>query len=69
MSGYNEWRIVEKKNHLAVHQLFGQSESSARRFLAETVPIYCNRKYYMDKTLTPDDFEVLGPAPTKKAQS
>lgn len=54
-----QWMIVEKNNHNAVHQHFGQSKETAIRFLAETVPVYVARGYYSDKTLTQDSFEVI----------
>lgn len=50
-------KIIEKKNHLAIHGLF-DSRESAEKFLKETIPIYCTRGYFMDKTLKPEDFEV-----------
>ena len=52
------FRLVEKANHLAVHGLF-YSRATAERFLRDTVPEYVRRGYYMDKTLTADDFEVI----------
>ena len=60
MSIHKDWRIVEKKNHLAVHGYF-MSERSAQRQLREVIPDYCRRGFYIDKTLTPDDFEILPP--------
>lgn len=50
--------IVEKNNHLAVHGYFDNMER-AQKHLAETIPTYCQRGYFMDKTLTPDSFEIL----------
>lgn len=50
--------IVEKKNNFYVHAIFN-SMQSAERHLAETIPIYCARGYFMDKTLRPDDFEIV----------
>jgi len=52
------WYLVEKKNHLAVHA-HCHSRESAERHLRENVPIYCAKSYYMDKTLTPQDFEII----------
>ncbi len=52
------YKIVEKKNHLAVHGLF-HSRESAERHLTDVIPEYVAKKYFMDKTLTDDDFEVL----------
>jgi hypothetical protein len=50
--------LVEKRDHLAVHCIFDSLERAVQ-FLAITVPIYCERGYYMDKTLTADDFEII----------
>jgi hypothetical protein len=50
--------LVEKKNHLAVHGLF-DSRDRAERFLRDTIPIYVERGYFMDKTLQPEDFEIV----------
>lgn len=50
--------LVEKKNHLHVHAIF-DSMQRAERHLAETIPIYCARGFFMDKTLTPNDFEIV----------
>lgn len=51
-------KIVEKKNQLAVHGLF-DSMARAERHLTVVIPDYCKRGFFMDKTLTPDDFEIL----------
>lgn len=59
-----KYKLVQKNDHLAVHALF-DSEKSAKRFLLETVPVYIKRGYYMDKTLRPEDFEVI---PSQKTQ-
>lgn len=53
-----EYLLVEKKNHNAVHGLF-YSYESAVKFLSDTVPLYIERGYYMDKTLTVNNFEVI----------
>jgi len=53
-----KWKIVEKRNQLAVHQLHGSRES-AERSLAEVIPEYVRLGYYMDKALTADDFEIV----------
>lgn len=50
--------IVEKRNHLAVHQLHSNRET-AERSLREVIPEYVKRGLYMDKTLTADDFEII----------
>ena len=52
------WKIVEKKNHNKVHQVFSSLER-AKRSLAEVIPDYCAKGYFMDKTLTADDFEII----------
>ncbi len=53
-----KYKMVEKSNHLHVHAYF-DSMASGKRFLKEVVPVYCQRGYYMDKTLTPDSFEII----------
>jgi hypothetical protein len=52
------FRIVEKKNHDAVHGHFGSKER-AEWFLEHTVPVYIAKGYYSDKSLTAKDFEVI----------
>ena len=56
----DSFRIVEKRNPLHVHGLFDRRER-AERHLRETIPEYCRRGYFMDKTLTPFDFEIQPP--------
>ena len=56
----HDWKIVEKKNHLHVHQLFTNREA-AEKSLREVIPEYVRLGYYMDKTLTADDFVILSP--------
>jgi len=51
-------KIVEKKNHLAVHALCCTLES-AKNYLENVIPDYVAKGYYMDKTLIKDDFEIL----------
>lgn len=51
-------KVVEKRNHNAVHGLFATRER-AERHLREVVPTYVARGFYMDKTLRPDDFEII----------
>jgi hypothetical protein len=58
------WWIIEKDNPLAVHGIF-DTEARAWEFLRETVPEYCRRGFYSDKTLTPDSFTVV-PARTAR---
>lgn len=50
--------LVEKANHLALHAIF-DSQQSAERHLREVIPDYCARGLFMDKTLTPDSFEII----------
>lgn len=56
-----DYKIVEKKNRLAVHALCS-SMSSAQRHLKEVIPEYVRRGFFMDKTLKADDFEIIPPA-------
>lgn len=51
-------KVVEKQNHLAVHGIF-ESRESAERHIAETIPVYVAKGYFMDKTLTAESFEVI----------
>ena len=55
----DSFKIVEKRDRLAVHAFF-DSRDRAEHHLREIIPEYCRRGYFMDKTLTPADFEVLG---------
>ncbi len=50
--------VVEKKNHLAIHSLF-YSREAAEKFVKDIIPEYVKNGYYMDKTLTKDSFEVI----------
>jgi hypothetical protein len=59
------FKIVEKKDHNAVHGLFWSVEA-ARLHLTHAIPSYCKRGYFMDKTLTPDCFEVIETPPRKR---
>ena len=59
------YALVEKKNHLAVHALFDYKEN-AENHLANIIPKYVQRGYFMDKTLTADSFEVIEYKPTRK---
>jgi hypothetical protein len=52
------FKLVEKKNHNAVHGIF-LSKETGEKFLRETVPVYVQKGYYMDKTLTVESFEVV----------
>jgi hypothetical protein len=51
------YKIIEKKNPLAVHALFSSLES-AQRWIAVNAVEYCAKGYFMDKTLTPQSFEI-----------
>ena len=49
------FKVVEKKNHLAVHAWCSCRER-AEYWINVEAPIYCAKGYFMDKTLTPDSF-------------
>ncbi len=53
----HDWKLVEKKNNLAVHGHF-ESLSSAENHLKNAIPEYVRKRYFMDKTLTADSFEI-----------
>lgn len=55
---YSGFSVVEKKNPLAVHAHCVSAES-AQRWINEKAPVYCERGYFMDKTLTPDCFTLV----------
>lgn len=50
--------VVEKKNHNVVHAYCSTMES-AKRWIEVNAVEYCAKGYFMDKTLTPDCFEVV----------
>jgi hypothetical protein len=52
------FKIVEKLNHLAVHAHCSTRES-AERWLAVNAVEYCAKGYFMNKALTPQDFEII----------
>jgi hypothetical protein len=52
------YALVEKANHLAIHGLFDTLER-AENHLTNVVPVYVAKDYFMDKTLTPDSFEII----------
>ena len=56
----HSFKIVERRDRLAVHGIF-DSRERAERHLRETIPEYCRLGYFMDKTLTPSDFEIQPP--------
>ena len=49
------FKVVEKKNPLAVHAHCSCKEA-AERWIKENAPIYCAKGYFTDKTLTPESF-------------
>ncbi len=51
-------KVVEKSNHLAVHALFDHIER-AKRWIEVHAVEYCAKGYFMDKTLTPESFEIV----------
>lgn len=51
------FKIVEKKNPLAVHGYF-ISRETAERHLSQTIPDYVARGFFMDKTLTAKSFKI-----------
>jgi len=53
-------KIVEKNNKLAVHGIFDRVEE-AEYHLTYRIPEYVQKGFFMDKTLTPSDFEILMP--------
>lgn len=57
------FKIVEKRNHLAVHAHCCTAESAARWITVNAVE-YCAKGYFMDKSLTPADFEIVGAGDT-----
>ncbi len=52
------FKLVEKKDNNAVHGLF-DSLQSAEKHVAETIPIYVQKGYFMDKTLTSKSFKII----------
>lgn len=52
------FKIVEKKNHLAVHGIF-DSRERAEWHLRTVIPNYIALGYFMDKTLRAGDFEII----------
>ena len=50
--------IVEKKNKLAVHT-HCHSKERAQNWIDVNAAEYCKKGYFMDKTLTPDSFEIV----------
>ena len=52
------WHIVEKNNPHALHGIF-DSRERAERHLTEIIPVYVDRGYFMDKTLTTESFCIV----------
>lgn len=52
------YKLVEKKNHMAVHGLF-DSLKAAEWHLIQNIHIYVARGYFADKTLTEKSFEII----------
>ena len=52
------FKIVEKKDHLAVHGHF-DTYDRAEHHLKNVIPDYVKRGFFMDKTLTKDCFEII----------
>lgn len=52
------FKLAEKGNHDAVHGTF-DSQERAQKHLREVIPEYCRLGYFMNKSLIPNDFEVL----------
>jgi hypothetical protein len=53
-----QYVIVEKRNPLAVHAICDTLER-AEHWIKTLAPTCCARGYFMDKTLTPDCFEIV----------
>jgi len=51
-------KLVEKKNHDAVHALF-DDRTRAEQHLQVIIPDFVRRGLFMDKTLTADSFEII----------
>jgi hypothetical protein len=52
------FKLVERRNHLAVHGIFDSLER-AERHLRVIVPLYLAQGYFTDKTLVADSFEII----------
>ena len=50
--------VVEKDNRLAVHA-HCETKESAGKWINKNAVEYCAKRYFMDKTLTPESFEVI----------
>jgi len=52
------FKIVEKANEKATHGIF-DTEERAQNHLNNVIPSYCERGFFMDKTLTKDSFKII----------
>lgn len=52
------YALVERDNPLTLHGLF-DTLASAERHLAQSIPLYVSRGYFMDKTLTTESFVIV----------
>ena len=52
------YHIVEKNNHLALHVICETNER-AEHWIKVKAPNYCANGFFMDKTLTPESFEIM----------
>lgn len=52
------FKVVEKLNNLAVHAHCDTLES-AQRWIDVNAKEYCEKGYFVNKTLTPNSFEIL----------
>lgn len=51
-------KVVEKRDHHAVHAIFDYRHN-AECYLRDVVPLYVARGFYMDRTLKAEDFEII----------
>jgi hypothetical protein len=52
------YHIVEKNNPLALHAIC-ETQERAEHWLKVKAPEYCARGFFIDKTLTPESFEIV----------
>ena len=52
-----QYLVIEKNNHLAVHVVCDTLER-AQYWINVKAPEYCEKGFFMDKTLTPDSFMI-----------
>lgn len=57
LKGLKMYKVIEKKNPLAVHCLCDTLER-AQYWINTLAPRYCQKGYFMDKTLTPNSFTI-----------